>query len=30
MRRMPTVQEIGERFLARTAVSFPRSPWPIV
>ena len=25
-----TVQEIGERLLARTGVSFPRSRWPIV
>jgi hypothetical protein len=24
------VQEIGERLLARTGVSYPRSRWPIV
>jgi hypothetical protein len=25
-----TVQEIGERLLARTGVGYPRSRWPIV
>jgi cytosine/adenosine deaminase-related metal-dependent hydrolase len=29
-RLFATVQEIGERLLARTGVSFPRSRWPIV
>ena len=29
-RLFATVQGIGERLLARTGVSFPRSRWPIV